>query len=63
MAITLYPPKIESKLPSFTGTTLHIPFQLNRAHARHEFNGMSIILKTVTTGVIKYQHIANDGDI
>ena len=63
MAITLYPPKIESKLPSFTGTTLHIPFQLNRAHARHEFNGMSIILKTVTTGAIKYQYIANDGAI
>jgi hypothetical protein len=36
---------------------------LNRAHAREEFNGMAIILKTVTTGAVKYQHTANNGDI
>jgi len=68
MSKVLYPPKVESTLPAFCTSTqgriiLRVPFQLNRAHSRDEFNGMSIILKTVTTGAVKYQHIANNGDI
>lgn len=68
MDITLYPPQVDTKLPAFYASSngkiiLRVPFHLNRAHAREEFNGMAIILKTVTTGAVKYQHTANNGDI
>lgn len=49
----LYPPYVEGTLPAFIkGNMLVVPFQLNRAVNRNEFNCMSIILKTVQTNTI-----------
>lgn len=49
----LYPPYVEGTLPAFVqGGMLVVPFQLNRAVARTDFNSMAIILKTVQTNTI-----------
>ena len=49
----LYPPYVEGTLPAMIqGDMLVVPFQLNRAVARADFNCMSIILKTVQTNTI-----------
>jgi hypothetical protein len=48
MSNKLYPPYIESSLPAMIeGGSLIVPFQLNRAVSREEFNCMAIIIKTV----------------
>lgn len=60
---TLYPPKIESKLPAFVDNILKVPFQLNKAHSIDEIDGMMVIVKTVTTGAIKYKNSVTDDDI
>ena len=49
----LYPPQIESSLPAFFGSVILIPFELNRAVGRNEFDEMSIIVKTVSTSTQK----------
>lgn len=49
----LYPPQIESSLPAFFGSVILIPFELNRAVGRSEFDEMSIIVKTVSTSTQK----------
>lgn len=49
----LYPPQVESSIPAFYGKAFHIPFKLNRAVGRSEFNKVSAIIKTVSTGTIK----------
>lgn len=53
----LYPPYIEGKLPAFIyngqKVTIKVPFQLNAAVGRNEFDSMAIIIKTVQTNVIK----------
>lgn len=49
----LYPPYVEGTLPAMIkGDMLVVPFQLNRAVARTDFNCMAIILKTVQTNTI-----------
>ena len=49
----LYPPYVEGTLPAFVqGGMLVVPFQLNRAVARTDFNSMAIILKTVQTNTV-----------
>ncbi len=53
MDTKLYPPYVEGTLPAFiAGNMLVVPFQLNRAVNRGDFNCMSIILKTVQTNTI-----------
>lgn len=56
----LYPPYVESKIPAMAydlstneSLILRVPFQLNKAVGRAEFNKVSIIIKTVSTGTIK----------
>lgn len=53
----LYPPYIEGKLPAFIyngdSPILQIPFQLNAAVGRNEFDSMAIIIKTVQTNITK----------
>jgi len=51
----LYPPRIEGTLPSFyktneTGTTLTIPFSMNRAVSPAEVFGYSLRVKDVING-------------
>lgn len=49
----LYPPYIDGTLPAFIkGNTLVVPFQLNRAVSRTDFNCLSLILKTVQTNTV-----------
>lgn len=49
----LYPPYVEGKLPAFVqGGMMVVPFQLNRAVNRTDFNSMSIIIKTVQTNTV-----------
>lgn len=48
----LYPPIIHGTIPAFTGTTLVVPFSLNKAVSRSEIYGIAIKTKTVS-GVIK----------
>lgn len=49
----LYPPYVEGTLPAFVqGGMMVVPFQLNRAVNRTDFNSMAVILKTVQTNSI-----------
>ena len=49
----LYPPYVDATLPAMIqGDMLVVPFQLNRAVSRDQFNCMAIILKTVQTNTI-----------
>lgn len=52
----LYPPRIEASLPAFVKSAdsciLVIPFQLNRAVSRNEFNQVRLRLKTVQTQTV-----------
>lgn len=46
-AIKLYPPTIEGTLPAFYGTTLVVPFSMNRAVNQKRVVGFHIKIKTV----------------
>ena len=43
----LYPPYIEGTIPAFTGTTIVVPFSLNRANSISDIAGFSLRIKTV----------------
>lgn len=43
----LYPPVISGIIPAFAGTTLVVPFSMNRAVSRTEVGGYSLKLKTI----------------
>lgn len=45
----LYPPNIEGTIPAFTGTTLVVPFSMNRAVGASEVKGLSLKVKKVNT--------------
>lgn len=45
----LYPPVIEGTIPAFYGTTLVVPFSMNRAVAMSDIKGFSLKIKTVQT--------------
>ena len=47
MATKLYPPNIEGTIPAFSGTTMVVPFSLNRAVSKNEIAGFVIKIKTV----------------
>lgn len=52
----LYPPRIEASLPAFTRSldscVLVVPFQLNRAVGRNDFNQVRLRIKTVQTNTL-----------
>lgn len=48
----LYPPSIEGKLPAFTGSSLKIPFNMNKTVSPNEVFGMVAMIKTAQNGVI-----------
>lgn len=59
MSISSYPPQIEGKIPAFAkgteGTSrLAVPYKLNKAVALDQFSHISIMIKTVNTGAIKW---------
>ena len=43
----LYPPEIEGVIPAFCGTTLVVPFSMNKTVSKSEISGMIIKIKTV----------------
>lgn len=45
----LYPPVIEGTIPAFYGTTLVVPFSMNRSVAKSDIKGFSLKIKTVQT--------------
>lgn len=53
-----YPPIIESKLPAFikkeTDTIISVPFKLSKAVSYSDFDSMQLRIKTITTGVNKF---------
>ena len=55
----LYPPIINGTLPAFTGTTIVVPFALNRAVSQNDIGGFLIKLKTVQGEVL----LANNLDM
>lgn len=52
MATKLYPPVIEGTIPAFYGTTLVVPFSLNRAVSKSEIAGFVMKIKTVQGSVL-----------
>ena len=64
-SLLTYPPVIESKLQAFikntkeTSLTIRIYFQLSKAVSSNDFSHMGLKLKTVTTGVEKYNGITD----
>ena len=62
-----YPPIIESKLPAFvkkeTNTIVSIPFKLSKAVNYNDFDSMQLRIKTITTGVVKYNPIVTKTNI
>lgn len=48
----LYPPIINGTIPAFCGTTIVVPFSINKAVSKSEIYGMMIKVKTVS-GVVK----------
>ena len=48
MAVTkLYPPGLEGTLPAFYGTTLVVPFSMNKAESTSNVHGVRVKIKTV----------------
>lgn len=47
----LYPPIIEGTIPAFTGTTLVVPFSLNKANSTSDIIGFSLKIKTVQNNI------------
>lgn len=45
----LYPPAIEGKLPAFAGSSVQVPFKVNRAVSMTQVGNMKLHLKTVKT--------------
>jgi hypothetical protein len=50
MSVKLFPPILDSKLPAFTGEVIKIPFTMNKTVSLADIAGMSLIIKTATTG-------------
>ena len=43
----LYPPIIDSVLPAFYGTELSVPFSMNKAVSKNEYDGFSLKIKNI----------------
>lgn len=51
MATKLLPPSIDGKLPAQIGDTLCIPYTHNRAVGANDYDKMSLLIKTISTGL------------
>lgn len=51
----LYPPNLEGRLPAFTGTTLVVPFSMNRAVGPSEVYQMHIIIRLINRDTIVWE--------
>lgn len=49
----LYPPNIQGVIPAFYGTTLVVPFSMNRAVSEKEISGFQVKIKTIS-GIVKH---------
>lgn len=58
----LYPPIINGTIPAFCGTTLVVPFSINKAVSKSEIHGMMLKIKTVS-GEVKETIEADAYDI
>ena len=47
MAVKLYPPYIEGTIPAFEGTTMVVPFSLNKANSSNSIHSMFLKVKSV----------------
>ena len=45
-----YPPYIEGTIPAFYGDSITVPFSMNKAVGKTNFNGFSLLIKTIQTG-------------
>jgi hypothetical protein len=48
----LYPPAIEGKIPAFAGTTIQIPFGINRAVNMAQVDYMKLRIKSAKTNQV-----------
>lgn len=48
----LYPPNVEGKLPAFTGTTLVVPFSMNRAVGAGDVSLLYVNVKYINTDTV-----------
>ena len=46
----LYPPSIEGKLPACAGSSLVIPFTMNKTVNENQIGAIAAIIKTISTG-------------
>jgi len=51
MATKLLPPSIDGKLPAQIGDTLCIPYAHNRTVGADDYDKMSLLIKTISTGL------------
>lgn len=65
MSILNYPPLIEARLPAFGMTQdaeqvlINVPYVLNKAVSKDDFDNMAIRVKTVTTGTVKLNMLSS----
>lgn len=52
MAVKLYPPIINGTIPAFCGTTIVVPFSMNRAVSRSEVSGFKLQIKDVLGNIL-----------
>jgi hypothetical protein len=55
----LNPPILGATIPAFYGMSLRIPFDLNRAVSKADFNAVVVSIKTVQTGIEKMNWTIN----
>lgn len=59
----LYPPNVEGTIPAFYGTTLVVPFSMNRAVGSSEVKGFSLKMKKVNSSEIILTREADRFDV
>ena len=52
----LYPPQIEGVIPAFYGTTLVVPFVMNKTVSNNQVIGMVIKIKSIYNNSIVYEN-------
>lgn len=62
MAEPLYPPVVEGTIPAFYGTTLVVPFSMNRAVSKADISGFSLKIKTIQTNTFIANVVSKDWD-
>lgn len=55
----LYPPQIEGVIPAFYGTTLIVPFIMNKTVSKNQVRGIAIKVKSIHNNSLVYQSTAN----